>query len=76
MSVYLDSVFCPLLREQDFLQEGWRLENEEIEDKQSPFVIKGKWYLCILCFLLQKWIKDDLGELNQTVNRREKSKKK
>jgi len=41
MSVYLDSVFCPLLREQDFLQEGWRLENEEIEDKQSPFVIKG-----------------------------------
>ena len=42
MSVYLDSVFCPLLREQDFLQEGWRLENEEIEDEQSPFVIKGK----------------------------------
>ena len=31
MSVYLDSVFHPLLREQDFLQEGWRLENEEIE---------------------------------------------
>ena len=42
MSVYLDSVFCPLLREQDFLQEGWRLENEEIEDANSKFVIKGE----------------------------------
>ena len=55
MSVYLDSVFHPLLREQDFLQEGWRLENEEIEvgrclsgvklhflqDPSSPLVIKG-----------------------------------
>jgi Zn-dependent M16 (insulinase) family peptidase len=30
LSVYLDAVFCPLLRELDFLQEGWRLENEEL----------------------------------------------
>jgi hypothetical protein len=42
MSVYLDAVFSPLLRELDFLQEGWRLENEELDDKNSPFIIKGK----------------------------------
>eukprot|EP00088_Acartia_fossae_P057236 TRINITY_DN6675_c0_g1_i1.p1 TRINITY_DN6675_c0_g1~~TRINITY_DN6675_c0_g1_i1.p1 ORF type:complete len:1010 (+),score=221.54 TRINITY_DN6675_c0_g1_i1:31-3060(+) len=41
MTVYLDSVFCPLLREQDFLQEGWRLENEDIADESSQLVIKG-----------------------------------
>ena len=41
MSVYLDSVFKPLLREQDFLQEGWRLEHDDIADEKSPFVIKG-----------------------------------
>ncbi|XP_023336821.1 presequence protease, mitochondrial isoform X2 [Eurytemora carolleeae] len=41
MNVYLDSVFNPLLREQDFLQEGWRLENDELEDKTSPLIIKG-----------------------------------
>lgn len=41
MSVYLDSVFKPLLREQDFLQEGWRLEHDEIEDTSSPLVVKG-----------------------------------
>lgn len=41
MSVYLDSVFKPLLREQDFLQEGWRLEHDDIADNQTPLVIKG-----------------------------------
>ena len=41
MSVYLDSVFKPLLREQDFLQEGWRLEHDEIDDVETPLVIKG-----------------------------------
>jgi Zn-dependent M16 (insulinase) family peptidase len=41
LTVYLDAVFCPLLRELDFLQEGWRLENEELDDKNSPFIIKG-----------------------------------
>ena len=41
MSVYLDSVFTPLLREQDFLQEGWRLEHDEIDDVSTPLVVKG-----------------------------------
>lgn len=41
MSVYLDSVFCPLLREQDFLQEGWRLEQDDLIELDSPIVIKG-----------------------------------
>ena len=41
MSVYLDSVFRPLLREQDFLQEGWRLEHDEIDDTETPLVVKG-----------------------------------
>jgi len=41
MSVYLDSVFKPLLREQDFLQEGWRLEHDELDDVETPLVIKG-----------------------------------
>lgn len=44
MSVYLDSVFHPLLREQDFLQEGWRLEHEELDDPSTPLVIKGVVY--------------------------------
>ena len=41
MSVYLDSVFRPLLREQDFLQEGWRLEHDELADTETPLVVKG-----------------------------------
>ena len=41
MSVYLDSVFRPLLREQDFLQEGWRLEHDEMDDTETPLVVKG-----------------------------------
>ncbi|CEP21058.1 unnamed protein product [Cyberlindnera jadinii] len=32
-SVYLDATFNPLLKEEDFFQEGWRLENENVEDK-------------------------------------------
>lgn len=28
-------------QEIDFLQEGWRLENENPEDKSSPLVLKG-----------------------------------
>ena len=27
----------------DFLQEGWRLENDDLADSESPFVIKGKY---------------------------------
>uniref|UniRef100_A0A3Q2UFL3 Presequence protease, mitochondrial n=1 Tax=Fundulus heteroclitus TaxID=8078 RepID=A0A3Q2UFL3_FUNHE len=41
LKVYLDAVFFPCLREQDFWQEGWRLENEEPTDPSSPLVFKG-----------------------------------
>lgn len=41
LSVYLDAVFFPCLREQDFWQEGWRLENEDPTDPQTPLVFKG-----------------------------------
>lgn len=41
LSVYLDAVFFPCLREQDFRQEGWRLENENPEDPNTPLVFKG-----------------------------------
>ncbi|XP_072296648.1 presequence protease, mitochondrial isoform X2 [Eucyclogobius newberryi] len=41
LSVYLDAVFFPCLREQDFWQEGWRLENEDPTDPKSPLVFKG-----------------------------------
>ncbi len=41
LSVYLDAVFFPNLNELDFLQEGWRLENEKIDDPTSPLVFKG-----------------------------------
>uniref|UniRef100_A0A8C9XQS6 Pitrilysin metalloproteinase 1 n=1 Tax=Sander lucioperca TaxID=283035 RepID=A0A8C9XQS6_SANLU len=41
LSVYLDAVFFPCLREQDFRQEGWRLENETPTDINSPLVFKG-----------------------------------
>ena len=37
----MDSVFKPLLREHDFLQEGWRVEHEETTDIESPLVVKG-----------------------------------
>jgi presequence protease len=30
LSIYLDAVFKPLLRDMDFSQEGWRLEHEVI----------------------------------------------
>uniref|UniRef100_A0A5F8HD28 Presequence protease, mitochondrial n=1 Tax=Monodelphis domestica TaxID=13616 RepID=A0A5F8HD28_MONDO len=41
LSVYLDAVFFPCLRELDFWQEGWRLEHENPTDPQSPLVFKG-----------------------------------
>lgn len=40
-SVYMDSVFKPNLREIDFRQEGWRLEHQDVNDKNSPVVFKG-----------------------------------
>uniref|UniRef100_A0AAR2LFX7 Pitrilysin metalloproteinase 1 n=1 Tax=Pygocentrus nattereri TaxID=42514 RepID=A0AAR2LFX7_PYGNA len=41
LSVYLDAVFFPSLRELDFWQEGWRLENENPTDPSSPLMFKG-----------------------------------
>lgn len=39
--VYLDAVFCPNLRHLDFLQEGWRLEQNDLNDPRSDISIKG-----------------------------------
>ncbi|KAL2076763.1 hypothetical protein ACEWY4_027640 [Coilia grayii] len=36
-----DAVFFPCLRELDFWQEGWRLENSDPQDPSSPLVFKG-----------------------------------
>ncbi|XP_033114780.1 presequence protease, mitochondrial-like [Anneissia japonica] len=44
MSVYLDATFFPKLQEQDFRQEGWRLENEDNQDPTSPIIFKGVVY--------------------------------
>uniref|UniRef100_A0A8C5MQR3 Presequence protease, mitochondrial n=1 Tax=Leptobrachium leishanense TaxID=445787 RepID=A0A8C5MQR3_9ANUR len=41
MSVYLDAVFFPLLRELDFWQEGWRLEHTDPKNPSSPLIFKG-----------------------------------
>ncbi|CAM4587891.1 unnamed protein product [Leuciscus chuanchicus] len=41
LSVYLDAVFFPCLRELDFWQEGWRLEHETPTDPTSRVVFKG-----------------------------------
>ncbi len=41
LSVYLDAVFRPMLKEQDFRQEGWRLEQEVLSDPDSKLIIKG-----------------------------------
>lgn len=39
--IYLDAVFNPNLRHIDFLQEGWRLENEDLNDIKSDIQFKG-----------------------------------
>ncbi|KAH3660022.1 hypothetical protein OGAPHI_007227 [Ogataea philodendri] len=44
MDVYLDSTMNPLLTEDDFYQEGWRLENQQTNDKSSPLQFKGVVY--------------------------------
>jgi len=41
MSVYLNAVFFPRIRNIDFLQEGWRLEHEIVKDQKSPIIFKG-----------------------------------
>jgi hypothetical protein len=42
LAVYLDAVFRPLLREEDFRQEGWRLEHELTTDRKTPLKFKQK----------------------------------
>ncbi|XP_065168152.1 LOW QUALITY PROTEIN: presequence protease, mitochondrial-like [Atheta coriaria] len=42
--IYLDAVFRPNLKETDFMQEGWRLENSTLTDIKSDLVIKGVVY--------------------------------
>lgn len=41
MGIYLDAVFFPLLRENDFRQEGHRFEFSDPQDSSSPLEIKG-----------------------------------
>ncbi len=41
---YLDAVFHPLLEEEAFLQEGWRLEFQEAENPATPLVLRGVVY--------------------------------
>jgi len=41
MSIYMDSVFHPHLRELDFLQEGWRLEHQDPNNQETPIGFKG-----------------------------------
>ncbi|MFQ3231739.1 MAG: Zn-dependent M16 (insulinase) family peptidase [Reinekea sp.] len=41
LEVYLDAVFFSRLDELDFLQEGHRLEFEEVDNVESPLVYKG-----------------------------------
>lgn len=42
--IYLDAAFRPILSELDFMQEGWRLENVELNNKDSELIIKGVVY--------------------------------
>lgn len=42
--VYLDSTLNPLLSAHDFYQEGWRLENKNLNDPKSDLVFKGVVY--------------------------------
>lgn len=47
LGVYLDATFHPLLREHDFLQEGWRIAPQDSKAPQSeenPLVFKGVVY--------------------------------
>ena len=41
LGVYTDAVFFPLLRDNDFRQEGWRLEYENNRDNSSKIIFKG-----------------------------------
>ncbi|XP_062129466.1 presequence protease, mitochondrial isoform X2 [Drosophila sulfurigaster albostrigata] len=42
--IYLDAVFRPNLAYLDFLQEGWRLEHTDLQNRDSELIIKGVVY--------------------------------
>ncbi|XP_044747595.1 presequence protease, mitochondrial isoform X1 [Coccinella septempunctata] len=42
--IYLDAVFRPELKELDFMEEGWRLENTDLNDVKSPLFLTGVVY--------------------------------
>jgi len=44
LSVYADAVFFPRLRPLEFRQEGWRLEHERPDKKETPILIRGVVY--------------------------------
>ncbi|RDA87557.1 hypothetical protein CP532_3943 [Ophiocordyceps camponoti-leonardi (nom. inval.)] len=44
MSVYLDSTLHPLLKESDFIQEGWRIGPDNPSENDSKLVFKGVVY--------------------------------
>lgn len=41
LDIYAEASLKPLLRKEDFQQEGWRYEFEDKEDPSSPLVYKG-----------------------------------
>ncbi|EUB58568.1 Presequence protease [Echinococcus granulosus] len=43
-SVYIDAAFFPILSKMDFMQEGWRLEPEKLDDSSSKLLLKGVVY--------------------------------
>ncbi|XP_053675504.1 presequence protease, mitochondrial [Anopheles nili] len=43
-AIYMDAAFRPNLKYLDFLQEGWRLEHAELQNRQSEYVFKGVVY--------------------------------
>ncbi len=44
MRLYMDASFFPLLKEETFLQEGWRYEFADPEDPKTPLEFKGVVY--------------------------------
>ncbi|VDO09313.1 unnamed protein product [Rodentolepis nana] len=44
LSVYVDAAFFPKLTKLDFMQEGWRLEPENLTDSSSKLILKGVVY--------------------------------
>ncbi|EDO17658.1 hypothetical protein Kpol_1004p32 [Vanderwaltozyma polyspora DSM 70294] len=42
--VYIDATLNPLLKIEDFFQEGWRLEHSDVTDPKSPIEFKGVVY--------------------------------